>query len=53
MEKLDRGLSGKIILVGHEQDYILCTPDMMNIPFLTKPFSLDHFGEVVRKACAA
>lgn len=53
IKKLDPALLGKLVLVGDKQDDIQYSPDLLDLPYLQKPFSLDHFGEVVKKACAA
>ncbi|MFP4013544.1 MAG: hypothetical protein ACLFVQ_05625 [Chitinispirillaceae bacterium] len=53
IKKLDPMLMGKLVLVGNKPDDLPCNPELMDLPFLKKPFSLDHFGEVVKKTCAA
>jgi two-component SAPR family response regulator len=41
-------LAHKIVLIGKEQDFENCAMDIKLLPFLSKPFSLDHFEEIVK-----
>ncbi|MFP4164035.1 MAG: hypothetical protein ACLFQB_10785 [Chitinispirillaceae bacterium] len=52
IRRFDPVLLGKLVLVGDKQDVAPCESEKADLPFLRKPFSLDHFGELVKKACA-
>lgn len=41
-------LAHRIVLTGNEQDFQNCAMDIKLLPFLSKPFSLDHFEEIVK-----
>jgi len=41
-------LMHKIVLIGKDQDFENCAMDIKLLPFLSKPFSLDHFEEIVK-----
>jgi len=41
-------LMQKIVLIGKEQDFENCAMDIKLLPFLSKPFSLDHFEAIIK-----
>ncbi len=45
--------SSRVVLIGDKNDSTIFNPAVQEFPLLTKPFSLDDFGEIIKKTCAA
>jgi DNA-binding NtrC family response regulator len=45
-------LANRIVLITDSPAYPVEDPLLKSLPSIPKPFSLDHFGEIVKKTCS-